>query len=294
MRDPAEQELRTCITLVHGTWPRGVLPSLSRLWGGGRCWFESGSNFWNALQKSQIAKSLVHSSRTRAFLWSGANSITERNRAAQDLAHLLMAEKQHHRYAQQLIIAHSHGGNVALRALHILPQDFPRILVVTIATPFVEIRPKKVNPDTARRMRTFRRKERQDRSALLRRLYLQFRWFFELRSIKRQRKLQSATNLGGLRTGLGQHRLFVLRAIDDEAALVLAAGAIANRATTALLELVAYLWLVLIGFFFLFILTAMAWLIVGGLSGMEMSTSFIPGWVKGTLFFIYFSGFFSC
>ena len=52
-----------------------------------------------------------------------------------------------------------------------------------------------------------------------------------MRSIRRLKKLEAATDLSKLKSGLFPHSLFVLRAIDDEAALVLAAGVIANRLT---------------------------------------------------------------
>ena len=85
-----EQEVRICITLVHGTWPRGVLPTPSRLWGGGRCWFESGSRFWKELLEGLRAKNLLPTSKIDAFLWSGANSIIERDRVARALAQVLV------------------------------------------------------------------------------------------------------------------------------------------------------------------------------------------------------------
>jgi hypothetical protein len=56
------------------------------------------------------------------LLWSGANSIFVRDTTAHVLAEHLSAEHAEHPQATQLIIAHSHGGNIALRALHHLRQ----------------------------------------------------------------------------------------------------------------------------------------------------------------------------
>ena len=80
--------------------------------------------------------------------WSGANSIYVRDKTAQVLAEHLSAEHAEHPQDTQLIIAHSHGGNIALRALHHLHKhnasqsdgaDTANPLVVTLATPFIEI-----------------------------------------------------------------------------------------------------------------------------------------------------------
>jgi alpha-beta hydrolase superfamily lysophospholipase len=81
------------------------------------------------------------------LLWSGANSIFVRDNTAHILAEHLSAEHTAHPEATQLIIAHSHGGNIALRALHHLQKrevsshsaDTANPLVVTLATPFIEI-----------------------------------------------------------------------------------------------------------------------------------------------------------
>jgi hypothetical protein len=84
----------------------------------------------------------------RRLLWTGENSIRIRDETAQVLAKQLSAEHAEHPQATQLVIAHSHGGNMALRALHHLKQrdasqlsgaDKSNPLVVTLATPFIEV-----------------------------------------------------------------------------------------------------------------------------------------------------------
>src|SRR5262245_9707249 len=111
------------ITLVHGTWPRGFFPKIARFkqWvrrlmrrkrlGPPPFWFEEGSPFWARLsdELSDISRKIT------PLLWSGANSIVERDKTAHDLAEHLSVEHAEHPQATQLVIAHSHGGNIALR-----------------------------------------------------------------------------------------------------------------------------------------------------------------------------------
>ena len=75
------------------------------------------------------------------FRWSGSNSIKERDVAAQQLARTL--EDQHSRDAdcRQLVVAHSHGGNVALRAIRHLKSPTRNLRISSMACPFVEVFP---------------------------------------------------------------------------------------------------------------------------------------------------------
>jgi hypothetical protein len=107
-------------------------------------WFEEGSPFLARLSTELC--DIPH--KITPLLWSGKNSISKRDKAAHDLAEHLSAEHAEHPEATQLIIAHSHGGNIALRALHHLrPRDAAQLdgadralpLVVTMATPFIEV-----------------------------------------------------------------------------------------------------------------------------------------------------------
>lgn len=131
------------ITLVHGTWGRGFFLRRQRQ-GHPPLWFEEGSPFLARL--SAELGDIPH--KTNPLLWSGANSIFERDKTAQVLAGHLSAEHTEYPQATQLIVAHSHGGNIALRALHHLQErDAPELdgderakpFVVTLATPFIEI-----------------------------------------------------------------------------------------------------------------------------------------------------------
>jgi hypothetical protein len=134
------------IILVHGTWGRGFFLK-SREEG---CedrpfetadasevtrWFKKGSQFRRTLDKGLESASLEYS--VRPFLWSGANSVFARDRAAAKLAEELKTHLQD-QGATPVVIAHSHGGNVALRALSHM-GDASRVAVVTLATPFLRV-----------------------------------------------------------------------------------------------------------------------------------------------------------
>ena len=144
----SEVQHQLLITLVHGTWPHGFFRTF--FWTPRRrhrspLWFEDGSPFLSRL--STELHDIPH--KITPLLWSGANSIFVRDKAAHVLAEYLLAEHAEHPQATQLVIAHSHGGNVALRALHHLEQrdvsqscaDSANPLVVTLATPFIEVHP---------------------------------------------------------------------------------------------------------------------------------------------------------
>src|SRR5262249_17867901 len=153
----SEVQHQLLITLVHGTWPRGFFPRLFRFkqWIreliGWRqpgepppFWFEEGSSFFTRLTTE--LGGISH--KIRLLPWTGGNSIFERDQAAHDLAKHLSTEHADQPQATQLIIAHSHGGNIALRALRHLQErdafgscrtDCANLLVVTLATPFIEV-----------------------------------------------------------------------------------------------------------------------------------------------------------
>src|SRR5215813_14771660 len=79
---------RCSIILVHGTWGRGIFPKMSdlrrRYSRGTKGWFEEGSQFCARLDAALKSASLDWP--IRAFLWSGANSVHARDRAAMDLS----------------------------------------------------------------------------------------------------------------------------------------------------------------------------------------------------------------
>jgi hypothetical protein len=147
------------VTMVHGTWPRNVFrdvfltPFYGR-WPGGfvpkNLWFADGSEFRNRLTAALSKRGL--SAQISQFLWSGANSVRERDRAAHQLVEHIRAKQSDCPDSTQVVIAHSHGGNVVLRALDQLGVTGDEIFIVTIATPFVEILRTKLSPAETRRI----------------------------------------------------------------------------------------------------------------------------------------------
>jgi hypothetical protein len=165
----ASRATRCPIILVHGTWGRGFFPKdqlegscedspteastdarsegakqwfekgflpfrWAKRWFEKR-WFEKGSEFRKTLEERLKGLSLECS--FWPFRWSGANSVFARDRAATKLADELKTHLQN-RDIMPIIIAHSHGGNVALRALsHV--EDANRVRIVTLATPFLRV-----------------------------------------------------------------------------------------------------------------------------------------------------------
>jgi len=139
-KQPKRPQPKITINLVHGTWGRGLYPrsrskvDTDRL---KRRWFEDGSRFRSSLSKELARSGIAHE--FRPFLWSGANSVRERDFAAKELATRLQSQQNEVENAQQVIISHSHGGNIALRALYHLIETKSTIYIVTIATPFLQL-----------------------------------------------------------------------------------------------------------------------------------------------------------
>jgi pimeloyl-ACP methyl ester carboxylesterase len=110
------------VTLVHGTWAQ------SATW---------------MLPDSALCRRLIETSGGRLALmplrWSGGNTVQARNRAATHLATHIDAVARRFPGANHYIIAHSHGGNVALYALRQRPSA--RISgLACLSTPFLHVR----------------------------------------------------------------------------------------------------------------------------------------------------------
>lgn len=104
--------VRAEIILVHGTWSaprRGSIFRRRRPY-----WYEPDHQFRTRLGDRLKERGVEW--RIDAFTWSGKNSIRERFLASQDLAETISA-----RFGSGVpsvsIVAHSHGGNVALQAV---------------------------------------------------------------------------------------------------------------------------------------------------------------------------------
>ena len=151
----AREAQTTRLILVHGTWGRGffakagdpeVIVSEERGTSGSPSnrrqrslrWFEPGSAFRGALAKGLIGSEIKFT--TRVLLWDGRNSIVSRNKAAIVLAELIKSLAREASGDPIVVVAHSHGGNVALRAAHIASAEaVANLKVVTLATPFLQI-----------------------------------------------------------------------------------------------------------------------------------------------------------
>jgi hypothetical protein len=130
------------IILVHGTWGRGFDPERNarRADTGASAeprWFEAGSKFYAGL--SSGLSGVLATTDISAFLWSGANSIKERRSAAARLAKTLDESVAAAPETSHFIIAHSHGGNVALNAREAMSGNPLNVHIVTMATPFLSI-----------------------------------------------------------------------------------------------------------------------------------------------------------
>ena len=90
-------------------------------------WYEEGSDF-----RVELTRLLGGQLHFEAFEWSGSNSIEARRKAAAALRQHLANARWRRPEAQHFVVAHSHGGNVALESI----EDQPVSGLVTLATPF--------------------------------------------------------------------------------------------------------------------------------------------------------------
>jgi len=114
------------VTLVHGTFARGAT------------WTKDGS----ALRR-EISDALGdhgHTARFDVFEWSGRNTHKARVKAGYELASHIRRLRKRYPVCRHFIVAHSHGGNVALLAHKHLPEGFHALGVATLGTPFVHAR----------------------------------------------------------------------------------------------------------------------------------------------------------
>lgn len=129
------QSSSTRILLVHGTWGQGL--RLKSRQNGGPRWFEEGSQFVSSLRSG--LRNEANPPDVQAFLWSGANSIEKRQKATRSLADVLDQNVALAPDIQQFVVAHSHGGNIAIGARMTMSGDARNVHLVTMATPFISI-----------------------------------------------------------------------------------------------------------------------------------------------------------
>jgi hypothetical protein len=120
-RDP----MTTVITLIHGTWAP-YAP-----------WTDADSPISRALESCDLEDPVIV-----RFVWSGRNRHLARLRAAEALRGHINECEQRFPGCRQILIAHSHGGNVVMYALRD-EQVRQRISgVVCLSTPFFVVRPR--------------------------------------------------------------------------------------------------------------------------------------------------------
>lgn len=116
------------VSLVHGTYAKDAV------------WIQEGSALFAALKNGFGERLLI-----KPFRWSGENSIYARTRAAAELADHIRELSSQHPQAHQYIIAHSHGGNVALYCQKYLrPGSISG--VACISTPFFQAKARDIAP----------------------------------------------------------------------------------------------------------------------------------------------------
>lgn len=109
---------------MHGTFARGT-----------------GRTRENSLLRQTLAKALAAPARKvifDVFEWSGKNTHQARIKAGHELANHIRQLRQQYQHARHYIIAHSHGGNIALLAHKHLSQDLHAQGVATLGTPFIQ------------------------------------------------------------------------------------------------------------------------------------------------------------
>lgn len=142
---------------VHGTYGRGIIKSIKEIFmrnpiysrkinNKKQFWFEDGSEFCLELRKKIDEKNLKVKS-IKSFYWSGSNSIYQREKASKALSKMILIQQNLIENANSgiLIVSHSHGGNVSLRAIGKIKGDTSKVKLVTLATPFLTVSP----PDKA-------------------------------------------------------------------------------------------------------------------------------------------------
>ncbi len=113
--------LKTTITYVHGTWAKNAT------------WYDENSILRKTLEGA-VKKPFLPD----PFYWDGGNSLADRFNAAQRLAERLEQTVALHKGARHMVVSHSHGGNIAAKALEIAGL-FGQVELICLSTPFLHI-----------------------------------------------------------------------------------------------------------------------------------------------------------
>ena len=130
-------EPRLVVTLIHGTWGRGVVPFR---------WFRRRAA-WT--EKSELRSSLeTVGAHIEHVTWSGANTFRARRDAAERIRHTVTSTKG---YDKHFLVAHSHGGTAAMMALKSADIAGRVDGLICLATPVPLLRPRKVFQEVSNR-----------------------------------------------------------------------------------------------------------------------------------------------
>ena len=124
-------QTKTCaITLIHGTFAKNAP------------WTLEGSQLRSTVGQAAGPRAVFF-----AFPWSGRNTDKARTSASDELASHLQWVSLNYPDVRQILVAHSHGGNVAVQALKKAASRGLRtnqISVVTLNTPFIHAIPRDI------------------------------------------------------------------------------------------------------------------------------------------------------
>jgi pimeloyl-ACP methyl ester carboxylesterase len=122
------QTTEVVVTLVHGTWAHGA------------AWTQPDSAFCTQLREELQVYGAASVTFSR-FDWSGGNTHFDRRLASIQLRKHLLDLLGTEPDARHYVVAHSHGGNVALRALRSSPALCRKVSgIAALATPFLTFR----------------------------------------------------------------------------------------------------------------------------------------------------------
>lgn len=108
------------VWLVHGTFAPNAP------------WTRKGSKL-----RQKIVQSIEGDVQFRIFNWSGRNSIVARRKASNRLTQELIASVNEKRGVPHYVVAHSHGGNIAMRTISSSSHLATNVRLVCLSTPFL-------------------------------------------------------------------------------------------------------------------------------------------------------------
>lgn len=117
------------VFLVHGTFARNA------------AWTLPGSALRETVARAVDGPVAFHN-----ILWSGRNSVTARRAACDALYEALTRSLNQHPERPHFVIAHSHGGNIAMQALSRSFHMGQHCRLICLSTPFLVLRPRPPDP----------------------------------------------------------------------------------------------------------------------------------------------------